>query len=398
MQSIFSSPNPLLFGVGTSKRTGEKLGEFGCKKVLVVYDAGVKAAGIADRIIKIINDAGIQTVTYDGVQADPPDWSVNEAGEIGIREKVDGIVGVGGGSSLDTAKGAKMLQTNPPPINKYFGRTGVVTKPSVPLIVIPTTAGTGSECTPGGVITDTVNNIKTNIAGVGCTVSLGIVDPELTLGLPPSVTASTGMDALCHAVESYTSNLSNSFCELTGREAFTLVGKYLVRAFENGSDLEAREGMMLAATLGGISMSGPLCHLAHDIGKVLGANFHIPHGNGCASTLPQVMQLDAAVVPEKVKEITLALGGTVKADATPEEIGKAAYDTILALMKKLKLPSLRDFGAKNGFTKEDILTVVPGNVVMMQEGLVKAFGQGTSPVPATKELIATIVGRAWDEN
>jgi len=398
MQSIFSSPNPLLFGTGASKSTGEKLQELGCKKVLVVYDAGIKATGLADRIINSINDAGIATVTYDGVQADPPDWSVNEAGELGIREQVDGVVGVGGGSSLDTAKGAKMLQTNPPPINKYFGREGVVTVPSVPLIVIPTTAGTGSECTPGGVITDTVNNIKTNIAGVGCAVTLGIVDPELTLGLPPSVTASTGMDALCHAVESYTSMRANSFCQLTGKEAFTLVGKYLVRAFENGADLEAREGMMLAATLGGISMSGPLCHLAHDIGKVLGGKFHIPHGNGCASCLPQVMQIDAAAVPEKVKEITIALGGTVRENATPEEIGTAAYETILSLMKKLKLPGLRDFGAKHGFTKDDLLDVVPENVVMMQEGLVKLFGQGTSPVPATKELIATIVSRAWDEN
>ena len=398
MQSVFSSPNPLLFGIGTSKRVGEKLKEFGCKKVLVVCDQGVKAAGITEKIIKIINEAGIATVTYDGVQADPPDWSVNEAGEIGIREKVDGVVGVGGGSSLDTAKGAKMLQTNPPPIGKYFGREGVVTVPSVPLIVIPTTAGTGSECTPGGVITDTKNNIKTNIAGVGCAVTLGIVDPELTLGLPPSVTASTGMDALCHAVESYTSMRANSFCELTGRSAFTLVGKYLVRAVENGADLEAREGMMLASSLGGISMSGPLCHLAHDIGKVLGGKFHIPHGNGCASCLPQVMQIDAAVLPEKVKEITLALGGTVSDGASPEEIGNAAYDTIKALMKKLKLPSLRDFGAKNGFTKEDLLAVVPENVVIMQEGLVKLFGQGTSPVPATKELIAELISRAYDEN
>lgn len=398
MQSVFSSPNPLLFGSGSCQCIGDKLKEFGCQKVLVIYDLGVKAAGIADKVIKIIQDAGVETVTYDGVQADPPDWSVNEAGELGRREKVDGVVGVGGGSSLDTAKGAKMLQKNDPPINKYFGREGVVTVPSVPLIVVPTTAGTGSECTPGGVITDTVNNIKTNIAGVGCAVSLGIIDPELTLGLPPAVTASTGMDALCHAVESYTSLRANSFCELTGKKAFTLVGQYLLRAYENGSDLEAREGMMLASSLGGISMSGPLCHLAHDIGKVLGAKFHIPHGNGCASCLPQVMQVDAAAVPEKVKEITVALGGDVKDGATAEEIGQAAYRTILALMTKLKLPSLKDWGAKNGFSKDDLLAVVPENVVMMQEGLVRLFGQGTSPVPATKALVETIIGRAWDEN
>lgn len=156
--------------------------------------------------------------------------------------------------------------------------------------------------------------------------------------------------------------------------------------------------MMLAATLGGISMSGALCHLAHDIGKVLGAKFHIPHGNGCASCLPQVLEVIAPAVPEKVKEITIALGGTVSNGAAPEEIGKAAYETVLTLMRRLKLPSLKEFGAKNGFTKGDLLAVVPEGVEAMQQGLVKLFGQGTSPVPATKELIATIVSRAWDEN
>jgi alcohol dehydrogenase class IV len=191
MQSEFSSPNPVLFGAGTSRQTGLKLRELGCKKVLVVYDKGIKASGIADRIIANINEAGIETVCFDGVLADPPDWSVEEAGALGVRENVDGVVGIGGGSSMDSAKAAKLLLTNPPPINQYFGREGVVTKPSVPLIVIPTTAGTGSETTPGGVITDTKNNIKSNIAGTGCTVNLGIVDPELTLGLPPSITAST---------------------------------------------------------------------------------------------------------------------------------------------------------------------------------------------------------------
>ena len=114
MQSIFSSPNPLLFGTGTSKLLGDKLKGFGCSKVLVVYDMGIKNAGVADKIVKIINDAGIETVCYDGVQADPADYSVDEAGNLGLSEKIDGVVGVGGGSSLDTAKGAKLLQKNRP--------------------------------------------------------------------------------------------------------------------------------------------------------------------------------------------------------------------------------------------------------------------------------------------
>ncbi|MBQ4040243.1 MAG: iron-containing alcohol dehydrogenase, partial [Oscillospiraceae bacterium] len=120
MESIFNSPNPILFGMGSSKQTGEKLKEFGCKKVLVVFDQGIKKVGVADKIIGIINEAGIETVVYDNVQADPPIWSVEEAGILGANEKVDGVVGVGGGSSMDTAKGAKLLITNPPPLRQYF--------------------------------------------------------------------------------------------------------------------------------------------------------------------------------------------------------------------------------------------------------------------------------------
>ncbi len=394
MQSTFSSPNPVLFGSGTSGQTGEKLRELGCTKVLVVFDKGIKSSGVADKIVDIIKASGIETVCFDGVLADPPDWSVEEAGSLGVREGVDGVVGLGGGSSLDTAKAAKLLLTNPPPIRRYFGREGVKTVESKPLIVIPTTAGTGSETTPGGVITDTENNIKTNIAGTGCKVDLGIVDPELTLGLPPSVTASTGMDALCHAVESYTSQRANSFCELTGRQAIELVGKYLEIAYRDGTNLEAREGMMLAATLGGISMSGPLCHLAHDIGKVLGAKFHIPHGNGCASCLPQVLEVIAAAVPEKVRYVAECFGAEISDNAGAEEIGKSAYEAIRNLMRKIELPNLKSFGV----TKRELLAVVPEGVKMQQDGLVKLFGQGTSPVPATIELVSEIISRAYDEN
>jgi len=394
MQSIFSSPNPILFGTGASDVVGAKLKGFGCTRVLVVYDEGVKKAGIAEKIIKNITASGIETVCFEGVMPDPPDWSVEEAGKLAVSEKVDGVVGVGGGSSLDTAKAATLLVANPPPIKQYFGREGVVTKASVPLIVIPTTAGTGSESTPGGVITDTERGIKTNIAGLGCKITLGIADPALTLGLPPSITASTGMDAFCHALESYTSAMANSFCEVIGREAIRLVGKYLVRACENGSDLEAREGMMLAATLGGISMSGPFCHLAHDIGRSLGAKFHVPHGNACASCLPQVLEAIAPACPDKVRYIAENLGAAIPADADAEAIGAAARDAALGLMRRINLPSLADFGLK----KEDLLATVPDEVVMHVENEFKIFGGvAPPPVPVTRELIAGIVTKAYDE-
>ena len=396
MESIFNSPNPILFGIGAAARTGLELQKLGCKKVLAVFDKGVEQAGVAEKVLKAIRDAGIDVVVYNNVQADPPVWSVEEAGALGVKEGIDGVVGIGGGSSLDTAKGAKMLQTNPPPLRQYFGRTGVVTKPSVPLIVIPTTAGTGSECTPGGTITDTEKNIKTNISGVGCAVSLGIVDPELSAGLPRSVTASTGLDALCHCVESYTSAMANSISSVLGREGIRLVGQYLVRACNNGAaDMEARAGMAKAATLGGMAMSGAFCHLCHDIGRSLGAKFHLPHGNGCAVTLPQVLQIIAPVKTEEVRYIARCLGAEVGPDAPADAVGKAAYDAAHKLLKDTGLKNLKELG----LSREELLAVVPDEVVMQIEMEIKAFGGiAPPPLPVTKELVAEIINRAYDEN
>ena len=396
MESIFNSPNPILFGIGAAARTGLELQKLGCKKVLAVFDKGVEQAGVAEKVLKAIRDAGIEIVVYNNVQADPPVWSVEEAGALGVKEGIDGVVGIGGGSSLDTAKGAKMLQTNPPPLRQYFGRTGVVTKPSVPLIVIPTTAGTGSECTPGGTITDEEKNIKTNISGVGCAVTLGIVDPELSAGLPKSVTASTGLDALCHCVESYTSAMANSISSVLGREGIRLVGQYLVRACNNGAaDMEARAGMAKAASLGGMAMSGAFCHLCHDIGRSLGAKFHVPHGNGCAITLPQVLQIIAPVKTEEVRYIARCLGAELGDDAGAAEVGKAAYDAAHKLLKDTGLKNLKELGLK----REDLLAVVPDEVVMQIEMEIKAFGGiAPPPLPVTKELVAEIINRAYDEN
>lgn len=395
MQSIFSAPNPLLFGTGASDMTGKKLREMGCTRVLVVYDKGIKAAGVADRIIGVIRAAGLETVSFEDVMADPPDWSVEQAGRLAVEEKCDGVVGIGGGSSMDTAKAAKLLITNPPPINKYFGRTGVVTNPSVPLIVIPTTAGTGSECTPGGVITNTELGIKSNISGTGCSVSLGIIDPSLTVKLPASVTASTGMDALCHCCESYTSAMANDFAGIYAREGIRLIAKYLRRACADGNDMEAREGMSLAATLGGMAMSGPYCHFAHDIGRSLGAKFHVAHGNGCAATLPQVLEAVAPAKTEQVRYIAECFGCVLPDNASAQEIGRAAYSAVQSLMKDIKLPNMKQLGLK----KEELLAAVPDEVVMQVEMELKAFGGiAPPPIPVTKETVAQIVSRAYDEN
>ncbi|MCL1829649.1 MAG: iron-containing alcohol dehydrogenase [Oscillospiraceae bacterium] len=394
MPSVFLSSNPLLFGKGVSNSVGEKCKQFGMKKVLVVYDKGVKEAGLADKVLENLKGAGIDYVCYDGVLADPPDWSCEEAGALGVKENVDGVVAVGGGSSIDTGKAAKALLTNPPPLSQYFGRGNLLEKPGKPLIVIPTTAGTGSEATPGGAITDSKNNIKTNVNGAGAAVTLALIDYEMTLGLPPAVTASTGFDALGHAAESFTSRFANPYCEALGKEAITLVGKYLVRAYRDGSDTEAREGMMKAATLGGVSMMGPMCHFPHDIGKVLGAKWHIPHGNACATAFPQTMEFIAPACPEKVEFIARALGGNVPGNATVEQIGKAAYDASLKLMRDVNLPNLKSYG----LTLDVMLPLIGEEVVTATAKAAEVFGGYFAPMPMTVENVNNLVIRAYNEN
>ncbi len=385
MNSTWNSPNPVLYGSGSSKTVGEQLKNRGCKKVIVVFDKGVQQAGIVDTILDNIHQAGIETVSYDNAQPDTPDWSVNEAAALAVSEQVDGVVAVGGGSSIDTGKGVDVLLSNPPPINLYFAQPS---KPPAgdltnlkPLIVIPTTAGTGSEVTPGGACADTANNTKENFV---CPVTLGIIDPELTLGLPPAVTAVTGFDALCHAVEAVVSNQPNEFSKLFGMHAIGLVGANLRDAVNSGSNLKAREGQHLAATMASMSILGPYCNIPHDIGAVICMMFHIPHGAAVSACLPEIFKFYAPAVPALLAEIAEKLGADVPAGASPDEIGKLASDAVSRLMNDVKLPKLTQYVG----SKDELLAAVP-QIMATQNFFF-------SPRPVTAADVTDILSKAYD--
>lgn len=390
VQSIFDCANPILFGCGTSALIGEKLTGLGCKKVLAIYDKGIKAAGIADKILDLIKAAGIEVVVFDKVESDPPDVLINEVGSFGVAEKVDGIVGIGGGSSLDTAKGARLLLTNPQPINRYFayhdGDVEVSGAPIdqsnlKPLIVIPTTAGTGSEASPGGVITEVATHKK---YAVLCSVSLAIVDPELTIGLPPGITATTGFDAFCHAVEVITSRAPNRISEVLAKEVVRLITKYLPIACRDGSNIEAREAMSLAATMAGISLRGPFGGAPHDIGKFIGIKYHVPHGTAVGCLIAETMKYIAPVVPDKLRIVAEAMGVTISANASAEEIGEALCDAIRKLYWEVNLPPMRTF--------------VPSKVDMLENADSLFEGTSFSPRPLTKDAAIEIVVKSYDNN
>jgi len=341
----------VLFGCGASLSTGMKVRDLGCKKVLVVCDEGVIQAGIAGKIIANLNNAGVETVIYDKVLPDPPDYSIDEAGALAVAEKVDGIVGIGGGSVLDSAKATNLLINNPAPINNYFG--SVPFKPGFPVICIPTTSGTGCEQSGGAVITDTKKNAKGAVSTGAPT--LAIVDPELTLGLPKSLTLGGAMDAFAHSAEVVTSVYPTYFTEILMLDGVRTIMKYLPVALADGKNIEAREKIMFAASVAGSTFSIAYPHLGHAIGHTLGAKFHIPHGFAVVACLPQVIEYVALSVPDQVRRLGEAMGLVIEENVSREELGKQVGAAIHELKVRHGVPTLSEMG----ISLEDALSIIP---------------------------------------
>ncbi|HHT46510.1 MAG TPA: iron-containing alcohol dehydrogenase [Firmicutes bacterium] len=360
----FNRSVPALFGAGASLRTGMKVKELGMKKVFCVHDKGIKDAGIADKIIKNLQAAGLEVVVFDGVIADPPDFMINEAGKIANEQKVDGIVGIGGGSTMDTAKAVNVLLTNPPPISQYYVGLGAEMKPGKPLVLLPTTAGTGSEMTAISVVSNTASNTKNGVIGPAATATLAIVDPELTLGLPPHITASTGMDAFSHAAEALTSEGMNPMSDVLAEKAISLITNNLKKAMKNGSDLTARINMSFAALLAGIAFNDALTHWGHAIAHTIGTHYHIPHGVGCALALPGVIEYVADAVPNKVEQIARAMGLSLSKDLSPEELGREVADAIRGLNREVGIPSLKDFNIEKSSLEQIVGNVLADDCAM----------------------------------
>ncbi len=332
---------PVFFGDGAIDLLGEKVKELGCTKVMCVYDGGVKAAGIAPRAEASLKAAGIDYVIFDRIQEDPSDKLVDEVGQLALEAGVDGFVAVGGGSSMDCTKAAALLMDHPGPINQYFTAPPSFIKCSVPVILVPTTAGTGSECTQVAVITDSRDHSKPSIF---MNSALAIIDPTLTLTVPPHVTANTGLDAFTHAAESITAIQRHPRAELLAVAALQKIAKYLPIAYADGSNLEARTELCLAANWAGISFAESSVHLGHDLADGISSTFHTPHGYNCIMVNPELMNKCAEVVPDKVKVVAEAIGVQFTGDETPAEIGKMTADAIRALMKSVGIKHPREYG------------------------------------------------------
>ncbi|MFV0439603.1 MAG: iron-containing alcohol dehydrogenase [Desulfopila sp.] len=339
MDFRFGVPAYVQFGDNSSKQVGPLLTALGAKKVFCIYDKGVKNAGLVDGLVELIKKAGITVIEYDGVLANPPSEVVEAAAEIGKREKVDALVAIGGGSAMDCAKAVNILLTNPSPIFQYAG-PNQVKNPVKPLIAIPTTAGTSSEVTAVTVISDTQKKKKIVILGQHVGATHALIDPLLTMDLPPSITAATGMDALTHAIESYTSVNVSPATEVHSLKAIELIAANLAEAVKNGHNTEARTNMMLACLHAGIAFGNADLGLVHTIAHPLSARCGLAHGDANAAMLPYVVAYNADAVPERTREIARALGVDV-AGKSDEEAATLAVDKIKELSAKIGIKTLR---------------------------------------------------------
>lgn len=377
MASEFLVSSDVTFGKNAAKELPRILKEFKAKNVMVVYDAGVKMAGIAEKVLAEVEKADVKVTVFDGVIPNPTNEVVEEAAEIAQRENIDVFVAVGGGSSIDLTKAVNILMTNPGPIGQYGG-IGLVKEPVLPLIAIPTTAGTSSEITNVVALTDTKAVCKYVIIDNKIVADKVIADPEFTKTMPAGVTAATGMDAITHAVESYISNMSTALTEYHSIKALQIFHEYLPKAVANGSDMEAREKMMLGCLIAGFGFSNANLGLVHGIAHTLSAHFHLAHGVANATVLPYVMEYNADSCPEKMvnlaKAIDLPVSGDLAKDKyllskellkmtktvgikTLSELGVEEKDFEMIAEDVLKEPVL-GFNPKQGVTKEDVISIL----------------------------------------
>ncbi len=384
---------PLKLGFGAADEVGYEAKRLEAKRVLICTDKNLRATGHPDRIQKIIEKEGIGAEIYDDVRVEPTDKSIDKVANDLKGNEFDLYVAVGGGSTIDTTKAVSLLITYPAPVmeyvNKPIGHGKPVPGPLKPLLVLPTTSGTGSETTPVSVLAILDMKVKTGISHPLLRPTMALLDPLLTVSMSPEITASTGMDVLTHALESYTSLPfdkrkkpdhpsqraayigSNIFSDIFCVKAIEIVGRYLRRAVADPYDLEARWHMMVGSTLAGIGFGNAGVHIPHSMAYPIGGMVRdyrpagykeekvmIPHGQAVTITAPAAFRFTAPIWPEKHAYGTQLLG-LKKKDMSVKEAAMALSDEVIALMKDIGFPNGL---SEMGFTEADIPQIVEGTL------------------------------------
>lgn len=343
----FNTVGRIVSGSGSALELAEECRHLGVRQPLLVTDPGLVSIGLVQPVIDALAAAGVTVVLFDAVREDPPEATVLSAAELGRLRQVDGVIAVGGGSSMDVAKVASVLLAGEQPLSGLYG-VGQVQGSRLPLILVPTTAGTGSEVTPVAVVT-TGETTKAGVSSPVLLPDVAVLDAGLTMGLPPAITAMTGVDAMVHAIEAYTSrHQKNPISDHLARQALRLLAGNIRTAVGDGGNREAREAMLLGACLAGQAFANAPVAAVHALAYPLGGHYHIPHGLSNSLVLPAVLRFNAPAATGLYAELAeLVVGQPVPGDK--EAATAALISALVGLIADVGLPAtLADAGVPAG--------------------------------------------------
>ena len=382
MQSFgFELPTRIEYGIGAVSKLPNELEKLKVERVVIVTDKGIGKAGLVDKVTDLLNQSKVSYEIFDDVDPNPKDYNVASGAELVRKFNGQAIIALGGGSPIDCAKSIGVLVTHGgTEIKAYEGKTAVH-KPTLPLITIPTTSGTGSEVTFSSVINDTSRNFKMTIKSPLMAATVSLIDPELTLTMPPSVTAATGVDALTHAIEAYTANVAEPISDALALYAIELISNNLKTAVYDGSNLEARAGMLMGSLLAGLAFSHSDVASVHCIAESLGGMYDTPHGVCNAILLPYVMDYNLEYSVDRYANVAKMMGAQF---LCKEEGAKQAVEMVKQLTLDVKLPSFRSLG------------VDAKDFDILAEMSVKNISTESNPRPMNKEDYLAVLNNAYN--
>lgn len=342
MAVIYEQLAPVLYGVGAISDMAKRIADEGRKKAFICCDKGVKASGAADTVSQALKAAGVDCTVYDECVPDAPDTYIGIIAQKMSEYGPDVIIGLGGGSSMDAAKAAGVVYDNGQPINVFMeenGNPGFEIK--TPAYVVPTTAGTGSEVTPMCVIHEMATDVKKVVLRKA---QMAVLDPLLTVSCPPSVTVNSGVDALSHAIEAYTSVSPNPKDMVLAITAIRMIYENLPKVIEKPDDIDARGNMILASNFAGIAFAAMSVHVGHCFAHEVGLHFQLNHGFCCGIATPETVRFVAEKKPKEIRDIAKAMDIEIPDNASAKEAGEILAEGIRTFMRSCGLKSLKDMG------------------------------------------------------
>lgn len=382
--NLFTMPGKIISGANALAVSSAYLQEFG-KKALIITDGVMVEIGNLRRLIYVLEKAGIEYAVYAEISGEPTDIMIDGGVKCYQDNKCDFLMGLGGGSPMDSMKAVAAVVSGGEGITAYLGRAIDWLLP--PMVAVPTTAGTGSEATQFTIIADTKNDVKMLLRGVSLLPDMAIVDPVFTATAPPHVTAATGIDALCHAVEAYTSLKAFPIADSFALSAVKRIFKNLKRAYEKSDDTEAREQMALAALEAGISFSNSSVTIVHGMSRPIGAMYHVPHGLSNAMLLPECLKFAVVGAEEQFCKLAIETG-FYREGMTVCQGADAFIQAVCTLCESLNVQTLREFGIE----EENFMT----NISKMADDAIASGSPANTRRQPTKEDIVAIYRRLWN--